>query len=283
MKNVRVVFFVCCAWSIIALPYQVEAARVKYQIISQIRNKSQLAHAVLDESSGLARYYQRYDKIYCFANDESSAAFILETTRKVYAQIADDLGMQSIKKDSLQFSVFVLSEAAWSGIGLDQGAGAFYMQGYHEIYVRLFTNNRRVLASNLAHELTHLVVDAVSPGAPLWFNEGIAQYEGDKVLGKNRGRDTQFVSTGELIRAIKEGGYDLEKILNARNYPGNRYVFYDMSSQLIKYIDARGSLPVFSRAILLEKIPFVAAIQKSISFQLSSISRIEKEFLTFLS
>jgi hypothetical protein len=280
------IYVAVCVSFLFLFPGVATAARLRYEVHSQVRNKSQLAQFIFAEGNGVAQYYHRYKKIYCFANDEKTAAFIMDITRRVYAQIADDLGMESIKKDSLMFSIFILSEESWQAIGLDQRAGAFYMNGYNEIYVRLFTTDRTMIASNLAHELTHLVVDTIAPGAPLWFNEGIAQYEGDKVSGKNRQSETRFVSKNDLARVIKQGNFNLEKMHSMRTYPagsGAKYVFYDMSAQLVTFIDARGSLPVFSRAILIEKIPFVSAIKKSISFQISSISHLEREFISFLS
>jgi len=272
-----------CLLCIFILIPNAEGAVTKYTTSSTIVNKSQLAQFIFENKSEIAKYYEKYNKIHVFANDQHSAAFMMKISREVFDRIAEDLGLESIKKDSLPFSIFVLSESTWQALNLNQGAVAFYMEGHNEIYVRLASIDQEVLASNLAHELTHLVVDGINKAVPLWFNEGIAQYESDKVLGLNKRKKNGFLEKSEIVDVLKNNTVTIKDVIDSKQYMNNKYLFYELSYQIIRYIDHAGSLSRFSRAYLISNTSFLSALKQSISFQITSIDHFEKEIIKYLS
>jgi len=279
MKKIIFILFFCV--SVLASEFA-GAETTTYTVASQVRNKSQVASYVLSQSKTFAKEYAKYKNIHVFANDAPTTSFLMDVTQDVYEQIADDLGIEKIKKEGIYFTIFGLSDSAWRSFGLPDGVAALYTRGHNEIYVRLKHSSRSAIQSTLAHELTHLVIDNIDPRAALWFHEGMAQFQSEKVFGQHKKRGVRYLDASTAVKRIEHSSFSLDQLVAAKDYPRDVKLFYEVSYQIISFISHNGTMNTFSRNYLQYKASFISSLKQSVGYSFNSTHSFQQALASFV-
>lgn len=253
----------------------------QYTALSQISNPSSIAQYVAQHYEECARYFQKHNNVYVFANKERDAADLLSVVETAYARISQDIGVPAARRDSVGITVYVLSDSLWYSLKMAPHAAAVYIKGYNEIYVRIYGGQDHVYES-VIHELTHLAIDNTASHVPLWFEEGMSQFEPLVYFGRERSVKTRFYSQAALKHELKKD-IDLEKLFSVSDYsyPDNK-LFYELSFQIIRFINEKGDLAKFSHYYLQLHYDILNAMKYSVDYSLGDYDTLDRELKAFL-
>jgi len=244
----------------------IDAELTSYSVTSQFENKSNLSNYLFKHNKEFTKYYKKENNIFVFSNDESTSNLLKHVANKSYKQIAHDLNLNIIKRDDIEVVIFVINNHLWTKLGLPVDVSAFYYKSFNEIYVRIHGNENDVFVS-LIHEMTHLVIDNMDRKVPLWFEEGLSQYEPQIYENKKNLKKTTYYTKYELKKIANENDLDLERLVNVYDYSySNKKLFYELSYQLIKFIHTTGSLKRFSYLYLIKGVDLLSSLSQSTDY-----------------
>jgi hypothetical protein len=260
----------------------VYAETTSYVISSEIKNKSEAASVILGESARFAPSYKKHGLVYVFASDEYTAQYLLGVSRVVYESLSNDLCISALKKNGIPFVVFAIENSLWESFPFPQGGNAFYLPGHNEIYIRLNSSQKKEIATSLAHELTHLLIDNIHSKIPLWFHEGMATYQMERLNNQKQMNSMLYLDKESIVAAMHNQSFTLSEYVELQHYPRHERLFYEVSYQLIRFIALKGNLNQFSNYYLHQQRSFINALKSSINYSFVSYEYIDNEFFKFI-
>jgi hypothetical protein len=200
-----------------------------------------------------------------------------------HATIAQDLHSACDQAEGRSHIFIFRSARRWDDFRRADGAVPEWTSSQVEGPV-LFLQQADNLSSSgtvLAHEMTHLVMNRLLSGrAPLWLDEGLAEYYGEfgfsEFKGAKRSKRPVFSKLADP--------YPLKALLHASSYPvdgGQVQAFYETSKYLVAFLllerPAASFLPFM--ADLMAGVDAPAAFSTHYGF--ASLEDLDKEFRRF--
>ncbi len=244
------------------------SSRIKDKIGKLQKERSVEDNFDTDEDELFLIKYRRGEQSY----DSSELKGFL---RDAYRQVSQDFSFYFNHKTTV---LFYTGEQFHEVTGKEKWVTGLY-DGKIRLPAYKQTFNRKDLQAVIVHELTHAFVTALSAGrAPVWLQEGLAQYEQNKVVPIDT---IVFDSAVRINGLLSFNRLFFDKFDGEKVTPLEISLFYQESYRFVRYLIERYKMYYIKE--LLGKIKDEKTIDQAIeeSF-LISVSQLEKEWLAAL-
>ncbi len=252
-KYVNTVIFPALIIFFLLLTHTLSAKTTTYSDISSVNSRSKLLKYIFTNYKVLAPHFIHYKNFYIFSTNEKNLSFLKKTVSAAYKSVSQDLYLSPLKRDYIKITVISMGSKLWRKTGMPFDSAAFYLPDTNEIYIKI-DSDIQVLKETISHELTHLVLGNTEKNIPLWFHEGMAQYEACKINGKF-----------PKLPGLKD--LDLEKLEKSKYavYNGSKKLFYLYSLAVIKKIADTGDLSLFSKYYIHKNSGLKTSLKEAVS------------------
>lgn len=234
---------------------------------------------------------KHFSVLYRNSADLGSAQKTLREAESYYSKIGDLIGYTRYSDfwtwdQRVQIYLYPDKKSFMEETGQPEwstGVSASHQPGVTQRVIASFKQSQDFFEGLLPHEVSHLVLhDFVGDtrNLPLWFDEGIAQYQEAKKSEMADRMMRSYIAQGQYVHIA-----DL-MIWNVREEKDQTKVnvFYGESVSLVNFLIKRYGSFVFSGFCrnIRDGIPFEMALQKAYTNQLNSLQDMEDKWLKYL-
>ncbi len=196
------------------------------------------AFAQFEEYGLKGKFYE--GRFLVYASDYNLAREVGLKVRHIFTEVIEDIGYVGVYRTNYQILIWkdkggFIKFLKNTRADIPKHASALAIYNFKGLPTIVGFNNS-YLKNHLAHEFTHLllpqILDVEERFIPLWLNEGLASYEGEKhsLKGVYRFLKDNFV---------KERCFRLSRLLVLKDYPEDSLenkIFYAQATSLVDFL-----------------------------------------------